>query len=449
MAQSAATQITCPNCQQPFRAILEQLLNVDSDPSVKERLLSGRLNLVTCPHCGFQGSMATPLMYHDNEKQLAITYVPVELGLQKVEEEQIIGSMSRYLVQSLPEEAPKGYLLNPKQVLTLQGMIDLILEADGITPEMIEEQRRKVELVEEMANTPSEDLDALIEANTDMFDAIFFEILSAAAQAASQGGDSQRSLRLLNARSRLLEVTEVGQMIKAQQEAFSEAAEELRALGETISREQFLQVLINAADNSIKIAALATMGRSLIDYTLFQMITDRIKVTDDPAEKERLTGLREELLEINAAFEQQARAVLAQAVETLKAFLTAPDVGAAVRANASRLDDAFLQVLQANLEEARRSGQLDAYSKLREVRDEVLKLLQEASPPELRLINDLMSIENDDEALEALRGRADEINERVIELMDEIVGHFQEAGNEVAVQRMTALRDEAIALTNS
>ncbi len=449
MAQSAATQITCPNCQQPFRAILEQLLNVDSDPGVKERLLSGRVNLVACPHCGFRGAIATPLMYHDNANQLAITYIPVELGLQKVEEEQVIGSMTRYLMQSLPEDAPKGYLLNPRQVLTMQGMIDLILETDGVTPEMIEEQRRKVELVEEISNTAPEELDSLIEANMDMFDVVFFEIISAAAQAASQAGDSQRSLRLLNARSRLLEVTEAGQAIKAQQEAFAEAAEELRALGESISREQFLEVLINAADNPVKVAALATMARSLIDYTLFQMITDRARASGDQAEQGRLTALRENLLEINAAFEQQTRAVLAQAVETLKAFLSAPDVAAAVRANASRINDPFLQVLQANLEEARRSGQLDAYGRLREIRDEVLKLLQEASPPELQLINDLMAIEDDAEALEALRARADEINERVIELLDEIVEHFQEEGNEAALQRMVALRDEAVALTAS
>lgn len=449
MAQSAATQIICPNCQQPFQAILEQLLNVDSDPSAKDRLLSGRVNMVSCPHCGFGGAMATPLLYHDNKNQLAIVYVPVELGLQKLEEEEIIGSMTRYLVQMLPEDAPKGYLLNPRQVLTMPGMIELILEADGITPEMIEEQRRKVELVEEIAETPSEELDALIEANMELFDAVFFEIISAAAQAANRSEDGALSLRLLNARSRLLEVTEVGQAIQAQQQAFEEAAEELRALGESITREQFLDVLIDAADNPTKIAALATMARSVIDYTLFQMITDRIKVIDDTAEQERLTNLREELLEINAAFEQQAREILADSVETLKALLSSPDVSTAVRSNASRIDDTFLQVLQTNLEETRRSGQLDAYSKLKEIRDEVLKLFQEASPPELQLINELLSIEDEDEALGMLHERADEIDERVIGMLDQIVSHFEEAENEAALQRATRLRDEAIALTGS
>jgi len=325
----------------------------------------------------------------------------------------------------------------------------LVLEADGVTKEMLEAQQHKVEMVETMANTPPEELDALIEANIELFDVIFFDLISVAVEAARQTGDEPRALRLLNARSRLLEVTEVGQTIQAQQQAFQEAAQDLKALGETISRESFLEVLINAADNPIKVAALATMARPMIDYTLFQMITDRINAVDDQGEKERLAGLREELLEINAALEQQDRAVAARAVETLKALLIAPDVAAAVRMNTSRLDDAFLQVLQINLEEARRSGKLDAYGKLREIRDAVLALFQEAAPPELQLINQLLAIEDSGEALAALRERAGEINEQVIELLGQIAAHFQETGNDEAAQRVVALRDEAIALTTA
>jgi hypothetical protein len=106
-------------------------------------------------------------------------------------------------------------------------------------------------------------------------------------------------------------------------------------------------------------------------------------------------------------------------------------------------------VLQSNLEEARRSGQLDVYTRLKEIRDEVLKVFQEASPPELRFINELMSIEDENEALATLRERADEINENVIGLLDEIIDHFQEAENEEAVRRVALLREEAAALIGS
>jgi len=73
--------MSCPSCRQPFGAILEQILDVGIDPSAKERLLSGRINLITCPFCGYRGMVGTPLMYHDPAKKLAIVYVPMELNL--------------------------------------------------------------------------------------------------------------------------------------------------------------------------------------------------------------------------------------------------------------------------------------------------------------------------------------------------------------------------------
>jgi hypothetical protein len=77
MAQSVGTQITCPNCHQPFSAILEQIIDVGRDPQGKARLLAGRTNLVTCPHCGFQTVLSTPLVYHDPTKELLMVHIPM------------------------------------------------------------------------------------------------------------------------------------------------------------------------------------------------------------------------------------------------------------------------------------------------------------------------------------------------------------------------------------
>src|SRR5687767_5532912 len=145
MARPTPTTINCPSCRQPFSALLEQLIDVGLDPTAKERLLSGRVNLVTCPHCGYRGMVGTPLVYHDPDKKLAIIYVPMELNLQQTERERLIGDFTNALMRSLPEEAPKGYLLQPRTALTLQGLTEQVLEADGITPEMLDQERRKVE----------------------------------------------------------------------------------------------------------------------------------------------------------------------------------------------------------------------------------------------------------------------------------------------------------------
>ena len=153
MAQPT-TQIPCPNCNTPVPARIEQLLDVGRDPSAKTRLLSGSLNHLRCPACGFEGQAATPLVYHDPEKELLLTFTPMELNINKNEQEKIIGQIISRLSESLPAEQRKAYLLQPQGALTMQGLIDQVLEADGITKEEIEAQRAKMRLFEQFLPRP-------------------------------------------------------------------------------------------------------------------------------------------------------------------------------------------------------------------------------------------------------------------------------------------------------
>jgi hypothetical protein len=443
MARPTPTTISCPACGQPFNAILEQILDIDFDPTAKERLLSGRVNLITCPHCGYRGVVGTPLMYHDAGKQLAVVYVPMELDLSPEQRERIIGDMANALMRALPEDAPKGYLLQPKTALTVQGLVDQVLEADGITQEMLEAERSKIGLIDRLAEAGEEEREQLLAENQDLFDLGFLELLSAAAQAASQSEESRRALRLLNILEYLTETTEAGQKLKAQQEALVEASQELEALGEDLTREAFVELLLGAAGNPAKVDALATLGRPLLDYTTFQLVTQYITDTQDEEERHLYEGVRERLLEISAMFEQQSRAMVKRASDTLRMLLQAPDLGMAIRSNLDRIDDIFLQVLQANLDEARKAGNVEVSSRLKEVRDEVLRLLQMSAPPEIRFINDLLAVESDEESLELLHSRQSELNEAVLHIMGELATQLREGGNVEAAQRLDLLYGEA------
>jgi hypothetical protein len=443
MARPAPTTINCPVCGQPFNAIVEQIIDVGRDPTAKERLLSGRVNLITCPHCGYQGVVGSPMIYHDPEKELAIIHVPMELGLQQTEREKIIGDMTNAVMRSLPDDAPKGYLLQPNMALTMQGLIDQVLEADGITREMIDEQLHKVELVDELAQADSETRQQLLEENIELFDLTFIEMVRAAAQAAAQAEDHRRSLRLNNISKWLMENTEAGQQVKAQQDALIEASQELQALGESLTREAFVDLLVQAADNPAKIDALATLGRGILDYTTFQLITERVKGAATQEEKDLLGAMRDRVLEISAEFERQSRAVVERAADTLRSLLQAGDIPAAIHANLDRIDDAFLQVLQANLDEARRSGNVDASSRLRQIRDEVLRLIQASAPPEIQLINELLSLESEDESVALLHSRQTDVNEQLVHIMGDLSVQLREAGNDQAADRLDQLRVEA------
>jgi hypothetical protein len=446
MARPMQQTINCPQCGQPFNAILEQILDVGRDPSARDRLLSGRVNVVTCPHCGFQGVVSTPLMYHDPEKQLAIVYVPMQLNLGQEDREKLIGDMTNAVMRGMPDDAPKGYLLQPATALTLQGLTEQVLEAEGITREMIDAERRKIELIDQLAEAKKDEVDGLIEENQDLIDATFLELLRAAGQAAGQSGDNRTSLRLLNLRSRLMETTEAGQELKAREEAIVEASRELQALGEQgqgITREQFVDLLVKASGDPAKVEAYGVLGRNLLDYRTFQLLSEQAEKAESEEKAEHIREARETLLEIAAEFEEQSRAVIERAANTLRTLLQTEDIEGAVRANLDRIDETFLAVLQANLEEARNNGQVEVSSRLKRIRDEVLRLMQQAAPPEIRLINDLLSAESDEAAIALLNERSDELSPDILSVFEDLIRQLRDAGNEGAADRLEVLRAEA------
>jgi ribosomal protein S27E len=69
----AVTRVNCPVCKQQITADIDQLFDVAQDPTAKQRLLSGTFNLVRCPHCGYEGPITTPIVYHDPDKELLLT----------------------------------------------------------------------------------------------------------------------------------------------------------------------------------------------------------------------------------------------------------------------------------------------------------------------------------------------------------------------------------------
>ncbi len=85
-----------------------------------------------------------------------MTFFPPEVGLPANEQEKLIGPLIKQVSDRLPAEKRKAYLLTPKTMLTIQGLIETILEADGITREMIQEQQNQIKLLQQLMTTPEE-----------------------------------------------------------------------------------------------------------------------------------------------------------------------------------------------------------------------------------------------------------------------------------------------------
>ena len=137
------TQVTCPNCRTPYPAQVFQLLDVGQQPELIEYILSGQLNMAVCLNCGAGGQISTPLVYHDPDHELFMSFVPPEMNMDYMQREQIIGSMVRQIMDATPQEKRRAYMLQPQVILTFQTFMENILETQGITKEMIARQRKQ------------------------------------------------------------------------------------------------------------------------------------------------------------------------------------------------------------------------------------------------------------------------------------------------------------------
>ncbi len=164
------TRINCPNCRQPIMADIDQLFDAGQDPTAKQKILSGAFNQAACPNCGYRGMIATPLVYHDPEKELLLTYFPPELSMPVNDQERIIGPMITRITNSLPQEKRKAYLLRPQSMFTLQTMLERILEADGITKEMIQAQQDRMNLLQRCITASDETLKEITTKEDASFD---------------------------------------------------------------------------------------------------------------------------------------------------------------------------------------------------------------------------------------------------------------------------------------
>lgn len=435
-------QVSCPNCRMPVTATIEQLFDMAQDPGAKRRFLSGRFNIINCPNCRYQGQVATPLLYHDPDKELLLSFVPMELGLPQAEQERIIGRLMNDVINKLPQEKRKGYLLNPKPALTFQGMMDRVLEGEGVTREMMEAQKAKAQLVQLLLTTTEEQLPALVKERDAELDYTFFQILAASAEGQAAEGNQGGAQRLLNLRNKLLELSSFGAQARQRQQMLEDTARELQALGDKLTRDKLLELVLKAESDD-RLAAYVSLARPGMDYTLFEALTKRIDKAQG-AEKDRLTHIRDTLLQLTQDVDQATKAQMEEASQLLRQLLEAPDLSQALMDNLPRIDDAFMAVLNLNLEAAQKAGRPDVLERLNQIHAAIMQLIQESSPPEIKFINELMQIEAEEVAVAVLKKRASEINQPLVEAMTYLVENLRQSGQPEAAERLDRLRGVAM-----
>lgn len=444
MAIASRTNVTCPQCRNQFPATVEMVIDAQQDPEAKLRLLSGRFNVAQCPYCGTAIQVASPLVYHDASKEMLITFIPMELGLPKDQQEKVTGDLLRELTKVVPQGSMRGYFFSPRQALTMQGLIEQILQADGVTPEMMAQQKERARLIEQFLQSPDEVLSSLVAQHDAEIDGAFLQTMGLFAQRALQDGAREAAQQIMMTQQAVMQLSTYGKAIIAdaqnQERVVREMQAELSALGEMATRETFMNIAAKYMDDDMRLQAMVGLARPAFDDEFFNQFT--LRIGQAPADqRDGLEGLRDRLQELVQAVDAEAQDALQEAVALLQAILQTPNPEQFITENAHMLDDAFMAVLTANLQNAEQSGNLQASARLRQIYDQVIAALQSQMSPELRFINQVLSAPSADAAEELIKSEGLQFGQSLIDALDALTQSLEVRGdNPVVVERIRQVR---------
>ena len=418
----ANTQINCPQCRQPIIADIRQLFDVGEDPQAKQIFMSGGFNIAQCPHCGYQGMLTSPLVYHDPDKELLLTYFPPELALPIHEQEKVIGPLINRVVNNLPQEERKGYLFNPKTMLTLQVMVETVLEADGITKDMIQAQQERLNLIQQLLTDSDQNRINRIADKDEIIDDEFFGILSRLIEASVMSQDEESAGRLNELQSDLLENSTKGKELKAEADEVQAAIIDLQKLGDKINRENLLDLILESKSDT-RLRAYVRLARSGLDYTFFQLLTNHIENAKD-TEKSKVAKIREKLLGYIQDMDDEIAQRRDVARQNVNAVVQTDNIKETIRQNIQFVDEFFIEALSEALSNARKAGDLGHSSRLQEIMDAVEEL---SKPPlEVEIIEDFLTSSDDADALaSAIESRGDDVTPELLQMLNTLVTQTQ------------------------
>ncbi len=430
-------QTSCPNCKQPLVAEIFQVVDVKLNPRLKELLLAGGLNFAQCQICGFQGQLPVPLVYHDGDKELLLTFSPPDPAKTMEEKESALAPLLKQVTDNLAPEARKGYLFQPKAMLTMNNLVKNVLLADGITEEMLQAQQEKMRLLEKIFMVEGEQLIQEIRNNQEKIDREFFALFAEIAQQVTANRDQDTIEKIKLVQEALMEETEVGRSIKTEAEEIKSATKSLEALGNNLSRTSLLELVLSAPNHE-RVKAYAGLVRPAMDYEFFKLFTEKIENSESEQRKE-MVERRNLLLKITQEIDDQLNERVLEAKGLLERILESESIEDALMQNSSKIDQIFIQAVSSELKSAKEKQDGEREEKLEVLLQSIQKL---TTPPELEVVEALLRVAEDEGKTNELIAELNEqLLARVIEYLTAIISNYDEQISSAAPDDLEQLKE--------
>lgn len=426
--------VSCPACGVQYQTPIEQILDVRVDPSVRDRILSGGVNVAVCPSCGAGGTLGVPFIYHDPEREVALLYLPATSGSNEIERQQAAGRLARQLMDSMPPEERKGYLLQPETFIAMDTLIKRVLELEGVTEEDLLRSQRQRELVGQMLQAEEDALPGLVAENQDLIDEGMFTLMEYLVQLAGmQGASATDRERVEAVRRSLLEQTELGRRLHKRSQI-------LEAFADDPSRASLVEALVDAREDEQTVELLVQMGMSLLDYGFFQLLLKRIDNAATAEEKEQLTALRRTVLRIRDEMAAASQDVTKRRADLVAKLLASEDPVRMVNSHLSEFDNLFFMVLGMQLQQAEQQKDQETLKQLQRIARVVSQTLEAHMPPEMALARRLMMVP-EEELPAVLKQNREHLTPRFAQLLEALEATSREQGEAEAAERLQKIRE--------
>lgn len=439
MPETNAVPIQCPKCGHNYQAPVRTIIDVGQAPQLRQAFLAGQINVAVCPKCQTGGMLEMPLVYHDPAAEFLAIYFPQQLNIPEIEKHRMIGELTQGLMRTLAPDQRKGYFLSPRQFVSRQALVDAVLGTMGISQEELDRQRKKLKMIDQlriMADDPK-GLEIMLKGQDAQIDYEFFMLLRNSLDRADAMGDEKGAKQIEMLNERLKTLTTYGKRVAKQEAAVA-------SLSNLKSPEDFFERILSADLDEIE--AMVVAARPAFDYAFFQRLTERIDASTG-ASRDRLARMRERILEITHQMDEAANASMKESTALLQELLSSAEPRSAVREHADEIDDMFLTVLSANMQEAERRGAKAALERMAMIYDEIMAMLEESMPPEVQLINELLRAPYPDGTRSLLLEHKAEITPQIVELIGQMADDMtQREGPDSAatVKRLKDIRAQAM-----
>jgi len=298
---------------------------------------------------------------------------------------------------------------------------------------MIQAQQDRLALLQRMMDAPDEFAFAELAENEDsLIDAEFFAILQRIEQAAVVSGDEESINKLGEVHDKLLSSTTYGREIKSQSDEIEQALSDLRAIGKDLNREKLLD-LVMKAPNEIRLRALVSLTRPIMDYAFFQLLSEKIDRARGDG-RSRLVDLRTTLLNLTQEVDQQIQLHVQEVRKIVDRILVEENIEEAINRYLPAVDDYFMQEIELRLEEARKSGDLELIGKIQKI----VGLIQQASAPspEIALIEELLQAEDERSQRNIMQEHQEEITPEFLNILANLAVQAQNSDDKALSTRV-------------